>query len=314
MAQASGSNEGKIPVFLLKTKSIDDAYEEQLSVTKDGTLFEPVFVPVLEHRLLDDEMDYVRDLLMNKRIGEDSKYGGMIFTSQRAVEAFAKLVEEGRGEDTRWPYLQDVPIYTVGPATSRALRSISQTPPLKIFGEKTGNGEALAHYILDHYTNWYRDRDVKPRLLFLVGEQRRDIIPRTLMDPNLPDDIRIRVDEKIVYGTAVMKSFEQDFSKILYETRDRDKRWVVVFSPTGCAAMLRVMGLLDPKTGKVRSEVQAPTSRTTYVATIGPTTKVYLQNEFGFTPDVSATTPSAQGIEKAMEDFIKNGLEQSVKS
>lgn len=85
------------PVFLLKTRSINDAYEEQLSAVKDCIQFEPVFVPVLEHKLLEEEMEYVRDLLMNKRIGEDSKYGGMIFTSQRAVEAFAKLVEEGRG-------------------------------------------------------------------------------------------------------------------------------------------------------------------------------------------------------------------------
>lgn len=191
---------------------------------------------------------------------------------------------------------------------------MSQTPPLKIFGERTGNGETLAHYILDHYTNWYRDRDIKPRLLFLVGEQRRDIIPKTLMDPNLPDDVRIRVDEKTVYGTAVMKSFEQNFSKILYETRDRGNRWVVVFSPSGCEAMLRVLGLLDLETGKVKSEAQPPTSRNTLIATIGPTTKNYLQDEFGFTPDVSATTPSAEGIEEAMRNFIKNGLEQLVKS
>ena len=64
-----------------------------------------------------------------------------------------------------------------------------------------GNGEALAHYMLDHYGQWYRDRKVKPPLLFLVGEQRRDIIPKTLMDPALADDRRIQVDELVVYGT-----------------------------------------------------------------------------------------------------------------
>jgi len=68
--------------------------------------------------------------------------------------------------------------------------------------------------------------------------------------------------------------------------------------------MLRVLGLLDLQTGKVKSESLAPTSRSTYIATIGPTTKNYLLNEFGFTPDVSAITPSAEGIEKAIKYFI----------
>ena len=38
-------------------------------------------------------------LLETKQIGKesDSKYGGLIYTSQRAVEAFSKLVSEGKG-------------------------------------------------------------------------------------------------------------------------------------------------------------------------------------------------------------------------
>ena len=91
--------------------------------------------------------------------------------------------------------------------------------------------------MLDHYGEWYRDREVKPRLLFLVGEQRRDIIPKTLMDPALSNDRRIEVDEVVVYGTGVMESFEQDFTKLLRDTNNRAVRWVVVFSPTGCEAM-----------------------------------------------------------------------------
>ena len=88
------------PVLLLKTKSTpNDGYQEQFSPHKNESSFQPIFVPVLEHQFLEDGLMVVRNLLRNKEISKSarSKYGGMIFTSQRAVEAFAKLVEEGKG-------------------------------------------------------------------------------------------------------------------------------------------------------------------------------------------------------------------------
>ena len=70
-----------------------------MGMRSNGIQFEPVFVPVLEHQLLEEGLKVVRDALQNKQISKQSgaKYGGLIFTSQRAVEAFAKLVEEGQG-------------------------------------------------------------------------------------------------------------------------------------------------------------------------------------------------------------------------
>ncbi|KAH8592335.1 tetrapyrrole biosynthesis, uroporphyrinogen III synthase [Bisporella sp. PMI_857] len=296
------------PILLLKTKSTpNDGYEEKFSTTNGPVRFDPCFVPVLEHRFLQEGLTVVRDLLQEKEIAKapESKYGGMIFTSQRAVEAFAKLVEEEKGGES-WPHLQDIPIYTVGPATSRALRSIPQTPPLNIFGDETGNGEALAHYMLMHYGNWYQDRKIKPPLLFLVGEQRRDIIPKTLMDPALSDGQRIQVDELVVYGTGVMESFEEDFKNALKATYNRDTRWVVVFSPTGCEAMLRSLDILDPGTGKVRPKKTEKGGPRTYIATIGPTTRDYLRNNFEYEPDVCAEKPSPEGIEDGIRKFLYN--------
>lgn len=209
--------------------------------------------------------------------------------------------------DDAWPYLQDVPIYTVGPATSRALRSIPQAPPLNIFGAETGNGEALAHYMLDHYGEWYQDRTVKPPLLFLVGDQRRDIIPKTMMNPELSDDRRIQVDELVVYGTGVMQSFEANFTGLLQKTKGKPIRWVVVFSPTGCEAMLRSLGMLD-ESGMVRKETQTVPSSLTYIATIGPTTRDYLRNTFKYEPDVCAEKPSPQGVEDGIKQFMNTKL------
>ncbi|KAI0409376.1 uroporphyrinogen-III synthase [Xylaria palmicola] len=306
MAQdlASGPDGHKTPILLLKTRSSPtDTYEDLFAAPHATFSFEPTFVPVLQHCFAEDGLASVRGLLREKRINGDvnSAYGGLIFTSQRAVEAFAQLVDEGQGNGESWPHLQDVPIYSVGPATTRALKAIPQSPPLRIFGEHTGNGEALAQYILEHYGKWYRGRPTKPPLLFLVGEQRRDIIPKTLMDDALPADTRIEVTETVVYGTGVMESFPGDFKKILSGTRDRPTRWVVVFSPTGCDSMLRGLGfVLDEETGKA---VPGPSQRTTFIATIGPTTRDYLWNTFGFEPDVCAAKPSPEGVWEAITNF-----------
>ena len=95
----SGAKEG-IPVFLLKTKSTpNDGYEEQFSAVKEGGHFEPAFVPVLEHQFLENGASFVRELLQYQKFRKDAdaKYGGLIFTSQRAVEVFATLIDEGKG-------------------------------------------------------------------------------------------------------------------------------------------------------------------------------------------------------------------------
>ncbi|KAI0517725.1 uroporphyrinogen-III synthase [Xylaria bambusicola] len=294
----------KVPILLLKTKSSPtDAYEDLFSTPHQNLHFEPTFVPVLQHRFEEDGLQSLRRLLQENKInsGQDNTYGGLIFTSQRAVDAFAKVVAEGKGKEESWPQSLDVPIYSVGPATTRALKAIPQSPPLRIFGEHTGNGDALARYILEHYGEWYRGRAKKPPLLFLVGEQRRDIIPKNLMADTLPADTRIEVTETVVYGTGVMESFPKDLEKILSGIQDRPRKWVVVFSPTGCDSMLKGLGFtLDEQTTRA---VRGPSQRTTYIATIGPTTRDYLINTFDFEPDVSAEKPSPEGIREAITNF-----------
>lgn len=161
--------------------------------------------------------------------------------------------------------------------------------------------------MLDHYGQWHKDKTTKPPLLFLVGEQRRDIIPTTLMDPTLPPDRRIQVDEQVVYGTGVMESFPQDFTRVLASTAEKYMRWVVVFSPTGCEAMLRVLGLLEEGTGKVKSgvDLRSKTPKT-FIITIGPTTRDFLKDSFGFEPDVCAEKPSPEGLRTGIAKFLSD--------
>lgn len=202
--------------------------------------------------------------------------------------------------------MSDVPVYTVGPATSLALRSVPAKQPLQIFGSECGNGEALAHYMLSHYSTWHSSTQTRtgklPPVLFLVGETRRDIIPKTLMNPEMPENEKIRVDEVEVYGTGIMESFYDNFVKLLQESKKEPLRWVVIFSPTGCEAALRALGILDPVNGKARENYQ---SDGTFTATIGPTTRDYLMEEFGYTPDVVAKKPSPEGIAGGITAYME---------
>jgi uroporphyrinogen-III synthase len=87
--------------LLLKTKSTpNDGYDEHFSALKERESYEPVFVPVLQHRFYEEGLSVVRELLQRRGASGDvgAKYGGLIFTSQRAVEAFAKVVDEGKGK------------------------------------------------------------------------------------------------------------------------------------------------------------------------------------------------------------------------
>lgn len=213
---------------------------------------------------------------------------------------------------------KDLILYTVGPATTRALKAIRDThlPHAEIYGEEAGNGQKLAEMILAHYNALHGEEgEEKPALLFLVGEQRRDAIPKTLMSESRPAGERIQVDELVVYETGEMASFEGDFreavragqrfldsSATATETGNGDQEeegemmWAVVFSPTGCDAMLRVLNMtVDNQYG----------GRRCMIATIGPTTRDYLRDKYGFDPEVCADKPSPEGVGEGIEKFTR---------
>jgi len=302
---------GKIPILLLKTKSVPTDTYEELFTTLDNHLYAPVFVPVLEHRFKRDALDDVQTHVTNRgfvpRANEGlATYGALIFTSQRAVEAFTQIVEDVRKEgkhniDDLLP--ESLPLYVVGPATARGLRALNLRCP--VLGEETGNGEALAAYMLEHYNDMYSGAG-KPPILFLVGDKRRDIIPKTMQSADLGDKRRCKVDELVIYETGAMQSFRDDFSMLWRKSANAgcERQWIVVFSPTGCQAMLESLGLLDPSTGRANP---SRGRKDILIATIGPTTRDYLQAEFGFSPDVCAGKPSPEGIAAGIGAFEADG-------
>ena len=299
---------GKTPILLLKTKSVPTDTYEELFLTYDNQGYAPVFVPVLEHRFKPDALNTVRQHILNRGLVPTlqnglATYGAMVFTSQRAVEAFNEVVEDIRKERTSIDDLlpESLPLYVVGPATARGLRALNLRCP--ILGEETGNGEALAGFILEHYNSLYPGIP-NPPILFMVGDKRRDIIPRTLQSEQLPSDRSARVDELVIYETGEMRSFKSNFTDIWQANAvsGRKRQWIVVFSPTGCQAMLESLGLLDVETGKAK---KIASGRDVLILTIGPTTRDYLMNEFDFVPDVVAEKPSPEGIAEGIRAFLK---------
>lgn len=299
---------GKTPILLLKTKSVPTDTYEELFLTYDNQGYAPVFVPVLEHRFKPDALNTVRQHILNRGLVPTlqnglATYGALIFTSQRAVEAFNEVVEDIRKERTSVDDLlpESLPLYVVGPATARGLRALNLRCP--ILGEETGNGEALAGFILEHYNSLYPGIP-NPPILFMVGDKRRDIIPRTLQSEQLPSDRSARVDELVIYETGEMRSFKSNFTDIWQANAvsGRKCQWIVVFSPTGCQAMLESLGLLDVETGKAK---KIASGRDVLILTIGPTTRDYLMNEFDFVPDVVAERPSPEGIAEGIRAFLK---------
>ena len=106
----------------------------------------------------------------------------------------------------------------------------------------------------------------------------------------------------VVYSTSALPSFEASFAAALRGTEHAGAvRWVVVFSATGGEAMLRALGWLD----EGRSGWKGDAARKTFVASIGPTTRDWLREEFGFEVDVCARKPSAEGVKEGVEAFMR---------
>ena len=138
------------------------------------------------------------------------------------------------------------------------------------------------------------------------------------MSNTLPPERRISIDELIVYETGVMQSFEAEFStsvkKAIVDMNVNDATavdqqqkgkmmWVVVFSPTGCDAMLRVLNTLLPM-AQPEDEAKRRNTKRYCIATIGPTTRDYLISKHGVEPDVCAEIPSPEGVGEAIEAFV----------
>lgn len=94
----SPENTNKPPIILLKTKSTPhDNYSDYFHQPTSN--YTPTFIPVLSHNFHTERLRSIRALftsgqLLPSQKNNDRKYGGLIFTSQRAVEGFGRVLAE----------------------------------------------------------------------------------------------------------------------------------------------------------------------------------------------------------------------------
>ncbi|KAI4245783.1 MAG: hypothetical protein L6R40_002311 [Gallowayella cf. fulva] len=329
MANLSGTKPS-IPIGFLKNPSVGhtDPYTTHLTSNPPSSSynFEPLYVPVLQHTF---DTNPIATMLSQSKADEqrptqDFPYGGLIFTSQRAVEAFASTLEPTLPDDTckldesqlQLLQLLAIPLYAVGPATARSLEGIQKEymPCCWVRGgEEAGTGELLAELIIGDYNALCSEPDslhrktkenkMKP-LLFLTGAKHRDIVPITLN--SAPKDQRIDVETMVVYATSESSSFASEIRNILRATATAPIRWIVIFSPTGGESLLRALGWLEEDSSTVcRVESLSSAHRRTYIASIGPTTRDYMKATFSLDVDVCAEKPSPEGVRRGIEEFMR---------
>ncbi|KAL8732201.1 MAG: hypothetical protein Q9166_002948 [cf. Caloplaca sp. 2 TL-2023] len=310
-----------IPIILLKNPSSGYTDPYTTHFASDSSLsssYEPIYITVLEHAshvvpILDILSHYSQSKHQSHGSTEHFPYGGLIFTSQRAVEAFASALDSCCPVDLR--HLA-IPLYAVGPATARSLHDIREKHMPHCWthgGEDAGTGELLAELILKDYnalckpfTGFQRrsEPDEKKPLLFLTGAKHRDIVPDTLQCA--PGDQRIAVETMVVYATSESPSFPSDIAAVLKTTATAPVRWIVIFSPTGGESLLRALGWIPDDSQTVCNlEDLRLEGRRTFIASIGPTTRDYMKDTFDFHVDVCAEKPSPEGVRKGIEEFMR---------
>jgi uroporphyrinogen-III synthase len=198
--------------------------------------------------------------------------------------------------DDQLRQLRAMTVYTVGPATALAITKLHFST---IVGADTGNGGVLANLIVQSFRRDHslaKDYSTSSEestenhyplpqlpLLFLVGDKRRDIIPKRLAAEN------IALEELVVYETAVASTFDEELDGVLADTTDGDIEWIVFFSPAGAEVALEKMKRLG---------------RRIKVATIGPTTEEYLRKEWDLIPDMVAAKPEPVSMVQGILEHI----------
>ena len=165
---ADEGDHNKRVVLLLKSKSKDDNYERLLN--EHG--YKSVFVPVLSFKFINREE-------LTERLKYPENHSGLIFTSQRSVEAVQFCVTDSAFEEKwrssfkeKWSQL---PVFVTGKATGKQAREKLQFS--SIFGEDSGNAEALASVILNTIP-----ANQNKELLFPCANIKKETLPNIMKE------------------------------------------------------------------------------------------------------------------------------------
>ncbi|KAF6318034.1 uroporphyrinogen III synthase [Rhinolophus ferrumequinum] len=155
-------------VLLLKDAKEDDSGQDPYIRELGLYGLEATLIPVLSFEFLSLPS-------FSEKLSHPEDYGGLIFTSPRAVEAVELCLEEDSKTEVWKKSLKEKwnakSVYVVGNATASLVNKIG----LDTEGESCGNAEKLAEYICS------RESPALP-LLFPCGTLKGEILPKMLKD------------------------------------------------------------------------------------------------------------------------------------
>lgn len=262
-------------VLLLKSETTEK-YKEALQAAS----YDAYYLPILGHQLVDQAR--------LQAIVKQGGYSGVIFTSQRGVQAWKEATKVASN-----PVWTKMPFYVVGPATRDALLDLPQgpvpPPELIIGGEETGRAEKLGKLMVERLA-----KSSGGNLLYLVGDKRRDVLSGILSDAG------IDVEEVLVYETSMAAQFPSQLDIHLSRCLTTPI-WIVFFSPSGASyALPHMIAHLSKKYGQLPVAELLEKAKIR-LASIGPISADYLQAEHGLHTQAICNQPTPESLILALQ-------------
>lgn len=248
-------------VLLLKDAKEDGGQDPYVRELGSHGL-EATLIPVLSFEFLS-----LPTLL--EKLSRPEGYGGLIFTSPRAVEAVElSLEQDGKSEVWKESLREEwnaKPVYVVGNATASQVDKLG----LEAEGESSGNAEKLAEYICS------REPPALP-LLFPCGALKGEALPQKLKDRGIPME-SITVYQKIPHP-GIQGNLDSYYSKQGVPAS------ITFFSPSGLTCSLQHI-----------RELSGSSLERIKFAAIGPTTARALAAQ-GLPVSCTAESPTPQAL------------------
>ncbi|XP_051926838.1 uroporphyrinogen-III synthase isoform X1 [Hippocampus zosterae] len=257
-------------VLLLKEPNDGDQGSDPYNQEMTNVGLRATLLPVLSFK-------FVSLNTLSEKVFQTEKYGGLIFTSPRAVEAVKMCLGDRREEWERiakdkWNAKS---VYVVGKATAALVRRLGLNP----LGEDTGTAEVLSRVIIER-----GDTGILP-LFFPCGSIKREVLPVALRENGVP------LETLTVYQTAVHPDVVKNLTD--YFAAQGPPASVAFFSPSGVNFCLQALrGLAGEQLPQIK------------LAAIGPTTRDAMLAE-GLSVSCTAEKPTPQHLAEAISKALK---------
>ncbi|KAI4530408.1 hypothetical protein MG293_019297 [Ovis ammon polii] len=226
-------------VLLLKDPKEDDCGQDPYVRELGLYGLEATLIPVLS-------FEFLCLPGLSEKLSHPEGYGGLIFTSPRAVEAVERCLQKDTKAEVWKRSLKEKwnakSVYVVGHATASLVNRIG----LHTEGETCGSAEKLAEYICS------RESSALP-LLFPCGTLKREILPKMLKDKGIP------LESVTVYQTIPHPGIQGNLTS--YYTQQGVPASITFFSPSGLTHSLKhIQELSGDSIGQIKFVAIGPTT------------------------------------------------------